>query len=86
MNVYTMQVLLTNHHFMKKMMRKMMIDEDWDAMSMEQIAEYFKDKNFFEKTSCNCPKWNRMMTRIIDKYGEIKPFPETGFGIHPDAY
>ena len=82
MNVYTMQVLLTNHHFMKKMM----IDEDWDAMSMEQIAEYFKDKNFFEKTSCNCPKWNRMMTRIIDKYGEVRPFPETGFGIHPDAY
>ena len=63
-----------------------MIDEDWDAMSMEEIAEYFKDKNFYMHTSCNCHNWNRMMTKIIDKYGEIKPFPETGFGIHPDAY
>ena len=63
-----------------------MIDEDWDAMSMEEIAEYFIDKNFYEKTSGNCPKWNRMMTRIVEKYGEIKPYPETGFGIHPDAY
>ena len=47
-----------------------MIDEDWDAMSMEDIAEYFIDKNFFEKTSCNCQKWNRMMTRIVKKYGD----------------
>ena len=48
-----------------------MIDEDWDAMSMEEIAEYFNDKNFYMHTSCNCPKWNRMLTRIRDKYGEI---------------
>ena len=68
------------------LMRKMMIDEDWDVMCMEEIAEYFRDKNFYRYTSCNCPKWNRMMTRIIDKYGEVRPFPETGFGIHPDAY
>ena len=67
-------------------MQSMILDEDWDAMSMEEIAEYFIDKNFFEKTSCNCLKWNRMMTRIVEKYGEIKPYPETGFGIHPNAY
>jgi hypothetical protein len=27
-----------------------------------------------------------MMTRIVEKYGEIKPYPETGCGIHPNAY
>ena len=63
-----------------------MIDEDWDTMSMEEISEYFIDINFFEKTSCNCQKWNRMLTRIAEKYGEVRPYPETGFGIHPNAY
>jgi len=53
---------------------------------MEEIAEYFKDKNFYEDTSCNCPKWNRMLRRIGDKYGDVRPDPQTGFGIHPDAY
>ena len=63
-----------------------MIDEDWDNMTMEEIAEYFKDKNFYEDTSCNCPKWNRMLRRIGDTYGDVRPDPQTGFGIHPDAY
>ena len=63
-----------------------MIDENWDEMSLQEIADFFKDKNFYENTSCNCPKWNRMMTRIVEKYGEIKPYPETGCGIHPNAY
>ena len=64
----------------------MIIEEDWDAMSMEEIVEYFKDKNFYEDTSCNCPKWNRMLRRIGDTYGDVRPNPQTGFGIHPDAY
>ena len=64
----------------------MTLDADWDKMSMEEIAEFFKDKNFFEKTDCNCPRWNRMMVRIRDKYGSINPNPQGGFGIHPNAY
>ena len=63
-----------------------MIDEDWDNMTMDEIGEYFKDKNFYEDTSCNCPKWNRMLRRIGDTYGDVRPDPQTGFGIHPDHY
>ena len=64
----------------------MIIDEDWDSMSLQEIADYFKDKNFYANTRVNCPKWNRMLRRVGDTYGDVRPFPETGFGIHPNAY
>ena len=49
-------------------------------MSLDEIIEYYKDKKFF-MYSCNCPQWNRALLRIREKYGEVRPNPQTGFGV-----
>ena len=51
-----------------------------DDMSLDEIIEYYKDKKFF-MYSCNCPQWNRALLRIREKYGEVRPNPQTGFGV-----
>lgn len=54
---------------------------DFDQMSMDELIEFFKDKQFF-MYSCNDPSWNRALSRIRDKFGEVKQDPSTGFGIN----
>jgi len=49
-------------------------------MSLEDLIEYYKDKRFF-MYNCNCPQWNRALLGIREKYGEVRPDPQTGFGI-----
>ena len=53
---------------------------DFDKMSMEELEEFFKDKQFF-MYDCNDDSWNRALIRIRDKYGEVRPDPRTGFGL-----
>ncbi len=53
---------------------------EFDSMSLEEIVEFFEDKQFFQY-NCNCPQWNRALTRIRDTYGSVCPDPKTGFGI-----
>ena len=54
---------------------------EFDSMSMEELVEFFKDKQFF-MYSCNDPSWNRALVRIRDKYGEVRSNPKNGFGIN----
>ena len=53
---------------------------EFDSMSIEELVEFFKDKQFF-MYSCNDVQWNNAMTRIRDKYGSVRPDPKTGFGV-----
>ena len=49
-------------------------------MSIDELVEFFKDKQFF-MYDCNDEQWNNAMTRLRDVYGEICPDPKTGFGV-----
>jgi len=53
---------------------------EFDSMSLDEIVEFFEDKQFF-MYDCNCPQWNRALTRIRDTYGSVRPDPKTGFGV-----
>ena len=53
---------------------------DFDKMNLDELIEFFDDKQFF-MYNCNDPSWNRALTRIRDKYGEVRPDPRTGFGV-----
>ncbi len=51
-------------------------------MSIEELVAYFNKHNFYME-DCNCPEVNRAFVRLRDKYGEIKPNPQTGLGVFP---
>ena len=53
---------------------------NFDHMDVDELVEFFNDKQFF-MYNCNDPSWNRALTRIRDKYGEVRPDPRTGFGV-----
>jgi len=53
---------------------------EFDLMSIDELVEFFKDKQFF-MYDCNDEQWNNAMTRLRDVYGEICPDPKTGFGV-----
>tara|TARA_B100000029_G_C16730954_1_gene650722 strand:+ start:273 stop:488 length:216 start_codon:yes stop_codon:yes gene_type:complete len=53
---------------------------EFDSMSVEELVEFFKDKQFF-MYNCNDPQWNNAMIRLRDVYGSIRPDPKTGFGV-----
>ena len=61
---------------------------NFDHMDVDELVEYFKDKRFY-MYSCNDPSWNRAMIKIREKYGEVRPNPQTGLGVchgvHDDA-
>ena len=54
---------------------------DFDEMDIDELVEFFNDKQFF-MYNCNDPSWNRALTRIRDKYGEVRPDPKTGFSVN----
>ena len=54
----------------------------FDDMSIEELVAYFNKHNFYME-DCNCPEVNRTFVRLRDKYGEIKPNPQTGLGVFP---
>ena len=53
---------------------------DFDQMSLDELIEFFEDKQFF-MYNCNDPSWNRALCRIRGEYGEVRPNPQTGFGV-----
>ena len=53
---------------------------NFDHMDVDELVEYFKDKRFY-MNSCNDPSWNRAMIKIREKYGEVRPNPQTGLGV-----
>ena len=53
---------------------------EFDSMSLEEIVEFFEDKQFF-MYNCNDEQWNNTLVRIREKYGSVRPDPKTGFGI-----
>ena len=53
---------------------------NFDHMDVDELVEYFKDKRFY-MYSCNDPSWNRAMIKIREKYGEVRPNPQTGLGV-----
>jgi hypothetical protein len=53
---------------------------EFDSMSVEELVEFFKDKQFF-MYDCNCPQWNNAMLRLREVHGSICPDPKTGFGV-----
>ncbi len=53
---------------------------EFDLMSIDELVEFFEDKQFF-MYDCNDEQWNNAMTRLRYVYGEICPDPKTGFGV-----
>lgn len=53
---------------------------NFDSMDVDELVEYFKDKQFY-MYDCNDPSWNRAMIKIREKYGEVCPDPRTGLGV-----
>ena len=53
---------------------------NFDDMDVDELVEFFKDKRFY-MYSCNDPSWNRAMIKIREKYGEVRPNPQTGLGV-----
>ncbi len=53
---------------------------NFDEMSIDELIDFFEDKQFFNY-DCNDPSWNRALTRIRDKYGEVRPNPQGGLGV-----
>ncbi len=53
---------------------------NFDDMDVDELVEFFKDKQFY-MYDCNDPSWNRAMVKIREKYGEVKPNPQTGLGV-----
>ncbi len=53
---------------------------EFDSMSVEELVEFFEDKQFF-MYNCNDEQWNNAMTRIREVHGPIRPDPKTGFGV-----
>jgi len=54
---------------------------NFDEMNIDELVKFFEDKQFF-MYDCNDPSWNRALTRIRDKYGEVRPDPKTGFSVN----
>ena len=53
---------------------------EFDSMSVEELVEFFKDKQFF-MYDCNDPQWNNAILRLREVHGPICPDPKTGFGV-----
>ena len=53
---------------------------EFDLMSIDELVEFFDDKQFF-MYNCNDEQWNNAMTRLRDVYGDVCPDPKTGFGV-----
>ena len=58
---------------------------NFDDMDVDELVEFFKDKQFY-MYDCNDPSWNRAMVKIREKYGEVRPNPQTGFGVCHGLY
>tara|TARA_R100000008_G_C3550455_1_gene150098 strand:- start:623 stop:787 length:165 start_codon:yes stop_codon:yes gene_type:complete len=51
-------------------------------MSDDELVAYFNKHNFFMENQAS-DEWQRAFVRMRDKYGEIKPNPQTGLGVFP---
>ena len=58
---------------------------NFDDMDVDELVEFFEDKRFY-MYNCNDPSWNRAMIKIRDKYGEVRPNPQTGLAVCHGLY
>ena len=54
----------------------------FDLMSDDELVDYFNKNNMFLDNQ-GSDEWQRALIRLRDKFGEIKPNPQTGLGVFP---